>query len=181
MLGHYFYFLSYFNRNIFTFLSVVLANWKKINLKKLDDVSGEMVIVGALINLLYPLLIYVCIKFGYHFPLELACGVVAMSVDPIFYFLNTFGFGNLSLVLNRHSELYMAYFSGTSNHHFWKQWQYTIIIVDIMLAGIKVVYLLVESSQGNMTFPVIISLALGVTLFGFSKEYLALYVDLSKI
>ena len=62
-----------------------------------------------------------------------------------------------------------------------KQWQYTIFIMDIMLASIKVIWMVVQRSEGNMACTVILSLALGLTLLGFGKEYLALYVDLSKI
>ena len=62
-----------------------------------------------------------------------------------------------------------------------KQWQYTIFIMDIMLASIKVIWMVVQRSEGNVACTVILSLALGLTLFGFGQEYLALYVDLSKI
>ena len=51
----------------------------------------------------------------------------------------------------------------------------------MILASIKVIWMAVQGSEGNMACTVILSLALGLTLFGFSKDYLALYVDLSKI
>ena len=180
MLGHYFYFLSYFNRNVFIFGSAFLAKWRKTSLRKVDDMSEGLVILGALINVLYPLLIYVTIKFNYHFPLELSIGAIAMSCDPIYYFFKNLGHGNL----NYHSKVVddlTEVFSGTIDHHFMKQWQYTIFIMDIMLASIKVIWMVVQRSEGNMACTVILSLALGLTLFGFGQEYLALYVDLSKI
>ena len=97
MLGHYFYFLSYFNRNVFIFCSAIVAKWRKTSLRKVDNMNEEgLIILGALINVLYPLLIYVTIKFSYHFPLELSIGVIAMSCDPIYYFIKNFGHGNLN-------------------------------------------------------------------------------------
>ena len=92
-MGHYFYFLSYFNRMILIFVSVVLAKWNKASLKKVGELGKGMLIVGVSTNLLYPLLIWLCVKFRYHFPLELSCGVVA-NIEPIFYLFTKFGTGN---------------------------------------------------------------------------------------
>ena len=52
-----------------------------------------------------------------------------------------------------------------------KQWQYTIFIMDIMLASVKVIWMVVQRSEGNVACTVILSLALGLTLFGFGQEY----------
>ena len=184
MLGHYLYFLSYFNRSIFTLVSGFLAKWNKASLKKVDRSKGEL-IMGVWINLLYPLLIWLCIKFRYHSPLELLFGVVANSIEPMLYFFDNFGSGNLNLVQLpievKLSELSMSYFSGTFDHHLMKQWQYTIIILDLIMAGVKGFLWLALTSEGNKAFTLLYSFAFGLTLFMFSKEYLELYVDLSKI
>ena len=95
LMGHYFLFLGQINRSMVTFGSALLAMWNKTSLKKADNMSKGMLIVGALINMLYPLLIWLCIKFHFHLVLELCFVVVANFIEPISYFYNTFGSGSL--------------------------------------------------------------------------------------
>ena len=100
MLALYFEFLRQFNRCIFTFGSAALAKWNKASLKKVDGMSKGMLVVGASINMLYPVLIWLYTKFQYHlpiqlFPIELSCFVVANLIENIFYFYNNFGSGKV--------------------------------------------------------------------------------------
>ena len=146
--------------------------------------SIGMLIVGASINMLYPILIWLCIKFRYHLPIELLCYTIANLIEPIVYLCNKFGSGNrvqLPMASILCHYLFMSIFSGNLDHGFLKQWQYTIIILDLILLGVKALHWLMLTSEGTKALPLICSLALGLTLLMFSKEYLDLYVDLSKI
>ena len=93
MLAQYLTFVSYFNREIFTLGSLVLAKFNKSSLKKVDDLSKGMLIAGASLNMLFPVLLWLCIKFGYHFPVELLFLGAANLIEPIVYFYDKFGPG----------------------------------------------------------------------------------------
>ena len=98
MLGYYCLFLSHLNRCIFTFISAVFAKWNEESLNKGDDTSNGILIVASSLNVLYPILIWLCTRFHYHFTTELLFLGVANLIEPIFYFYNNFGSGNLVLL-----------------------------------------------------------------------------------
>ena len=75
----------------------------------------------------------------------------------------------------------MLYFTGTLKKGFMEQWQYTIIILGLIVASVKAICRLEQTSEGDRAFSLFCSLGFGLTLFMISKEYLELYVDLSKI
>ena len=71
--------------------------------------------------------------------------------------------------------------SGTVEWHDVRQWQFTIIILDMTVAGLRVMWWFAHTSIGDGAFLLLFSLAFAITLFMFCKDYLDLFVDLSKI
>ena len=97
MLGHYFLFLSHLNRCLFTFGSVLMTKWENASSKKAQDIGKGLLFVEAFSNMMYPIMIWLCIKYGYHFPLEILLFGVANLIQPISYFFRKFGYGKLMI------------------------------------------------------------------------------------
>ena len=71
-------------------------------------------------------------------------------------------------------------FPGSLDQHFMKQWQYTIFILDLIIASVKTICLLAQTGEGNITMLTsFVTFCLALLMIGY--EYLGLYVDLSKI
>ena len=68
---------------------------------------------------------------------------------------------------------------GKLDPNFMTQWQYTIFIMDLIVASVKTVFLSVQTGEGNITMITFIIFCLALLIIG--NEYLELYVDLSKI
>ena len=73
------------------------------------------------------------------------------------------------------------YISGTVEWHDVQQWQFTILILDMMVTGLKALWWFAQTSMGDGAFLLLFSSTIFVTLFMFCKDYLDLFVDLSKI
>ena len=86
MLAQYLTFLAHYNRSVITLGSILLAKCNKTSLKTVDDMSKGKLILGILINMLFPILLWLCIKFQYHFPLEVLLLAVVYLIEPFFYF-----------------------------------------------------------------------------------------------
>ena len=95
MLAQYLTFLAQYNQSVITLGSILLAKYNKTSLKTVDDMSKGKLILGALINMLFPILIWLCIKFQYHFPLEVLLLAIAYLIDPFLYFYGKLGLGEL--------------------------------------------------------------------------------------
>ena len=93
MVGHYLLFLSHLNRCLFTFCSVLLTKWECASSKN-AKVSKGLQFVQGFSDMMYPILIWLCIKFRYHFPMELLLFGVANLIQPISYFFWKCGYGN---------------------------------------------------------------------------------------
>ena len=77
----------------------------------------------------------------------------------------------------------MPYFSvsGSLDLHFIKQWQVTLIIIDLTLFVLRVVLLLAKTELDHALAPLIYSTVFGFLLYVYCKDYMEDYVNLSKI
>ena len=71
--------------------------------------------------------------------------------------------------------------SGSLDLHFIKQWQVTLIIINLTLFVLRVIFWLSKTEVDGALVPLIYSLVFGFLLYDFCKGYLEDYVDLSKI
>ena len=95
MLAQYFTFLAHYIRIVIALGSILLAKSNKTSLRTIDDMSKGKLIMGTLINMLFPILLWLSIKFQYHCPLEVLLLAVAYLIDPFLYFFGKMGSGYL--------------------------------------------------------------------------------------
>ena len=70
----------------------------------------------------------------------------------------------------------------TRSWHEIEQWQWTIVILDQIMAVLRSLCWLAQTSEDvDKTFPFLVTLGLGFTLFVYFRDYLKIYVDLNKI
>ena len=178
MLGHYCALLCHFNRCLVFVITEIFAKWNNIAWTSMDKSNQSTLSLSM--NMVIPILNWLCIKYHYHFPIELLIMVIALTIGTISYFYDCFVPGNKC----QHYGFTMwtvILFSGNLNWHEIEQWIITIMILDQLIVLLKAIFWLANKSLDERAFPLICSLALGLILVQYCRDYLLKYVDLSKI
>ena len=88
MLGHYFAFLAHYNRCFIFVITEMFARWNNIVWPSTDKSNRSTLSLSM--NMIIPLLNWLCIKYHYHFPTELLIMVLALFIGTIAYFYDFF-------------------------------------------------------------------------------------------
>ena len=156
MFGHYIFFLEHIQRCIFYSIAVIFSKWYRISLAA-DD--GR--IMGLQAKSVIPSWIFTKYQYS-HFTLELLLLICTSLMGPMTYFYQNIRPGKL-------------------DQRLVDQWQLTIIIVDGVIFGGRVLFWLLQASLDDRAFLLICTLFIGITLLVLCKDYIEEYVDLSKI
>ena len=159
MMGHYLLLWSQLNRCIFFTISYLLSKWSIISFEKSIGGGARS---GIIINLLYPLMGWLCVKYHFHFPYELL--------------LHTF----TTRVLVAMAYIYNCFKGGLAWQRL-EQWETTLTIFNMIILIFRALVMLIGTNVDCWILPLLYSLGGGLALFRLCKDYVEEFVVLQKV
>lgn len=161
MLGQYFLFLCHVNLSVFLFIFAIFAKLNNLHLGTVGNRRNSNLVI--FLNMLLPVMNWLWTKYQFHLPFGLLIYIVALLIGHIAYFYSLLCEGNLVTFLTWLFLHYVWYFRYSK-----PTWNWTMAIHNNRI-GL------------DLTFPLICSVIFYLLLFTFCKNYLDIFVDLSKI
>lgn len=96
MLGHYFLFLCHVNLCLFLFIFTINAKWNNIHFGTVGNKRNSDLVI--FLDMLLPVLNWLCTKYQFHLPLELLIYTSALLIGHVAYFYSLLWAGTIAIL-----------------------------------------------------------------------------------